>query len=314
MMSEARFNPPPSWPVPHGWSPPPDWQPDPSWPPAPPGWTFWVRRSEVEDTEPGEAPQVESTAESTPRRRSWRIPAAATGSILVAAAVAYGGVYTFAHRDSTDVGTQRSTTTVAETRTATVSEAAPTTGWQPPSYRTPLFIDFATWTPFGGIDAVYGGDGDSALLDTHDTTDTWSTKWSGLISPKTTTCAARIVGRVRDVSHVAGIPGGFSIGLATLSEDGPNAGLTGTAVQFDFGMQGFRTAVYPSDSDYGFESAALDRGWHDVEVLIDQTSHVLTVDGRVVAQTQAGGQCGSPVIRVWAGSAEFDDFTVTPLD
>ena len=216
------------------------------------------------------------------------------------------------HRDAQQDGS--STDVEAQTRTESVPETAPPTGWYPPSYQTPLYIDFTSWNRFGGIDAGYGNNGQSVLLDTNDTTDTWSTKWSGLISPKTTTCAARIVGRVRDVSHVPGVPGGFGIGLATLSGDAPDATLTGTAIQFDFGMQGFRTAIYPSDSDHGFEPATLDREWHDVEVVIDQTSHTLTLDGRVVAATQAAGQCGSPVIRVWAGSAEFADFTVTPLD
>lgn len=43
-MSQARFNPPPNWPVPAGWTPPPEWEPDPSWPPAAPGWQFFIEQ------------------------------------------------------------------------------------------------------------------------------------------------------------------------------------------------------------------------------------------------------------------------------
>ena len=138
-----------------------------------------------------------------------------------------------------------------------------------------------------------------------------------MVSPLTTTCAARIAGRVRDASHTSGTPGGFgfAIGLGTLNSGDPDdATLSGTAIQFDFGQQGFRTAIYPSDSDYGLAPAALDHQWHDIEVTVDTNSHTLIVDGQTVAQTQAGGQCGHPLVRVWAGSAEFANFTVTPLD
>jgi hypothetical protein len=198
---------------------------------------------------------------------------------------------------------------------ARVPSSVSAPGWrEPPWGSTGLYSDFANWTKFGGIDAaVSGNNGGSVVLNTHDTTDTWHTKWSGLISP-TTACAMRIVGRARDVSHAAGVPGGFGIGVGTLGPGNPDgAELTGSAIQFDFGQQGYRTAMYPSDSDHGLTSAPLDHDWHQIDVVINPTSHTLAVDGRTVVTTPAAGQCGQAVIRVWAGSAEFDQFTVTPL-
>lgn len=301
------FNPPPNWPVPPNWSPPPDWDPPPSWPQAPQGWTFWVDELEVGDQEAADTVRPEPTSDiATPGGR-WRLLIIVVASIVMATLVV-GIVFLVAGKPSTTIRTQ------PHTENLTPETVAP--GWREPGWgSTPLYIDFSAWTKFGGIDADFSNNGESVLLDTHDTTDTWLTKWSGLISPLTTTCAARIVGRVRDVSHTAGSPGGFAVGLGTLSSGNPdNPALSGTAIQFDFGQQGFRTAIYPSDSDHGLAPAALDHQWHDIEVTVDTNSHTLIVDGQTVATTRAGGQCGHPLIRVWAGSAEFANFTVTPLD
>lgn len=302
------FNPPPNWPVPRGWSPPPEWDPPPSWPQAPPGWTFWVDEPEVGDQEAADTVSPEPTPDIAKPGRRWRLPVAVVASIVVMAALVVGFVFLVAGKPSTTIRTQ------PHTENLTPETVAP--GWrEPPWGSTPLYIDFSAWTRFGGIDADFSNNGESVLLDTHDTTDTWRTKWSGLISPLTTTCAARIVGRARDLSHISGAPGGFAIGLGTLGSGNPDdAALSGTAIQFDFGQQGFRTAIYPSDSDHGLAPAALDHQWHDIEVTVDTNSHTLIVDGQTVARTQAGGQCGHPLIRVWAGSAEFANFTVTPLD
>ncbi len=111
------------------------------------------------------------------------------------------------------------------------------------------------------------------------------------------------------MSHTAGIPGGFGVGLATLGPGSVDeATLTGTGIQFDFGQQGYRFATYPGDSDQGLIRASLDDRWHEIEVGIDNGWHTLSVDGRQVASTPAAGQCGHPMIRVWAGAAEFADF------
>lgn len=43
MAAQARWNPPPGWPIPPaGWSPPPGWRPPPGWPPPPAGWQWCV--------------------------------------------------------------------------------------------------------------------------------------------------------------------------------------------------------------------------------------------------------------------------------
>jgi hypothetical protein len=319
-MAGAQFNPPPNWPVPPRWSPPPNWDPPLSWPPAPPGWIFWL-------SEPVAGPQnsaapvstleddtLEGDAQSPPPRPWWRPPASViVYPVALAVLAAIGLGFVFVDHPSTRIRLLPDNQSIAPTSgPQTGTENVPT--WRDPGWVTPLYIDFAGWTKFGGIDAAFSDSGESVVLDTHDTTDTWHTKWSGLISPKTTACAMRIAGRVRDISHTSGVPGGFGIGVGTLGPGNTDgAELAGSAIQFDFGQQGYRTAIYPSDSDHGLVSAALDHQWHQIDVVINADSHTLAVDGHTAATTPAGGQCGRPVIRVWAGSAEFDQFTVTPL-
>jgi len=298
-MPAKRFNRPPTWPeLPDDWEPGPEWEPPSSWPPAPAGWTFWV------DDEEASRPAITDVETMDAKDRRRLPPLLVAGAAIIGVAAVALVVIFATGAPGTRIQTLPHTETIAP------DAAAP--GWRSPSYWTPLYIDFASWTVFGGIDADIRDDGESVVLHTHDTTETWRTKWSGLISPLTTTCAARIVGQVRDVSHELGVPGGFSIGLGTLEPGDPkDAELTGTAIQFDFGQRGFRTALYPTDSDHGLVTAHLDQRWHQIEVIIDAETHTLIVDGQEMAKTQTGGQCGHPFIRVWAGSAEFADFTVS---
>jgi opacity protein-like surface antigen len=168
------------------------------------------------------------------------------------------------------------------------------------------------WTQFGGIDAHAGPSGDTVILDTHNTTATWTTKWSGLIAPAESDCTLHVSTRVRDISHTLGVPGGYGIGLATTNDD-PQGRLTlnGTAIQYDFGQQGYRTAMYPDDSAFGLAPAALDHDWHTIEVSFTSGVASETVDGKVMVQQSIGNVCGRPVIRVWAGAVEFGDVSIS---
>lgn len=185
-------------------------------------------------------------------------------------------------------------------------------GWPP--YSPEPFLDFEAWQAFGAANAEFNDNGRTAVLDTHDTTETGHTTWSGLISTRTTACAVRIVGRVRDLTHDAGQAGGFAIGLGELAPDAlTHAALTGSAVQYDFPAGGFQAAVYPAGTVHGTGPDVLNEGWHDVDVTIDSRSHTVVVDGTPTLHTATRGGCGRPFIRVWAGATEFADFTVTPL-
>ncbi|OBC03411.1 hypothetical protein A5784_14415 [Mycobacterium sp. 852013-50091_SCH5140682] len=294
----TRFNPPPGWPVAPEWSPTPDWQPDPQWPPAPQGWQFWLDdRSDTATDEDGTG----HPAEPGSRLSRHRVLVVATaGSLVVVAIVAaiVAVVLPVSH-DGHAI------------HELPVTDGPPS-GTVRPDWPSPqaAHVDFRAWTAFGGIDAQFGDDGRSVVLDTHDTTDTWRTKWSGLAQPGPARCDLRMTGRVRDISHSDGVAGGFGIGLATLAPGDPTtAALDGTAIQFDFGQQGFRTADYPSDTDHGLQPGWLDHDWHDIEIAIDANAHALSVDGQQVSSVATGARCGSPVIRVWAGSAEFADFS-----
>ena len=169
------------------------------------------------------------------------------------------------------------------------------------------------WSQFGGIDAHPGTSGDTVVLDTHNTTDTWTTKWSGLIAPAESACTLHVSTRVRDISHTLGVPGGYGIGLATTKDDPPGqVTLDGTAIQYDFGQQGYRTAIYPNDSAFGLAPAPLDHDWHTIDVAFDaQGVASETVDGKLMVHQPVGKLCGQPVIRVWAGAVEFGDVAIS---
>ncbi|QRZ08163.1 hypothetical protein [Mycolicibacterium austroafricanum] len=168
-----------------------------------------------------------------------------------------------------------------------------------------------TWHPFGGIDAEISTHGRSVTLDTQDTTDTWTTKWSGVEMSGPATCSVTISGRVRDMSHRPGVPGGYGIGLAKVDRSQAVETLYGSAVQYDFGQQGYRLAEYPSDTDTGLIVASLDNGWHSFVVRIDSAGFaVFELDGVEVVNGGLTPTCGQPVIRVWAGAAEFTDLDI----
>jgi hypothetical protein len=305
-LVETKFNPPPQWPIPNGWTPSADWVPDPSWPPAPPGWQFWVS-----DEPRDEALAYAERPQEVPSGRPWWKPTKGVvfGSVAFAVVVTLGFVVLLGISPLAGINTQPEIKPLPPTDNGS---SGPTV--RPDWGHTPLYINFAAWNGFGDVEATFSNDNESVRLDTHDTTDTWRTKWSGLISPMTTGCAMRIVGRVRDISHIVGVPGGFGIGIGTLgSGNRDDAELAGMAFQFDFGQRGYRSAVYPSDSDTGLVAATLDHEWHQVDVVFNKDSRTLSVDGRTVATTPVRNQCGQPFIRVWAGAAEFADFTVTPL-
>jgi hypothetical protein len=297
----VKFNPPPNWPVPKDWEPDPQWQPPATWPAAPPGWTFWTERADVQPPSGTELPG--SSFETPTRKKLWRRPT----TIFLVLGVVASLVVAFLVVRVIDPLLRIET----QPHTEKISPGGVSPDWPGPWAAN---VDFSSWTTFGGIDAEFSDHGRSVLLDTNDTTDTWRTKWSGLIQDGPPMCAMRFTGRARDVSHTGGVPGGFGIGLATLGPGDPDtADLSGTAIQFDFGQQGFRSASYPSDTDIGFEPAPLDHAWHQIEVIVKETSYTLVVDGRTVTNREVPGRCGHPVVRVWAGSAEFADFTFGEL-
>ncbi|SBS75495.1 hypothetical protein MHPYR_230065 [uncultured Mycobacterium sp.] len=290
------FNPPPSWPVSAAFSPTPDWEPDPAWPPAPPGWTFWV-----------DEPHGAESAES---RRPHRISRWALGLLIAIPiiSVAVGIVVVNSWRSPTKQIVLTPVTLPYSPVPATSPSFIP--DWPRPQ---DTYVHFASWAGFGGVDAQFTDSGRTVFLDTHDTTDTWRTKWSGLIQTGPPLCGFRLTGRVRDASHTVGVPGGFGIGMGELGPGDPaSADLTGSAIQFDFGQNGYRLAIYPSDDDNGLAPAALDNHWHDIDLTVDAEESTLLVDGRQVAKTTSPGHCGHPVIRVWAGAAEFGGFRFAP--
>jgi len=82
---------------------------------------------------------------------------------------------------------------------------------------------------------------------------------------------------------------------------------------YDFGLQGYRTAIYPDDGAFGLAPAPLDHDWHTIDVSFDaHGTAVETVDGKTMVQQATGPICGRPVIRVWAGAVEFGDISISP--
>jgi hypothetical protein len=156
-----------------------------------------------------------------------------------------------------------------------------------------------SWTIFGGIAKQVGSDGTTIRIDTHDTTQNWHTKWSGLVASGLPGCGWKISGRVHDLSHRIGEPGGLGIGLASFdSAEVPS----GTAAQFDYGFSGYRATDYPSDSTLQQVQETLDNEWHEFDVVVGTDGRLkATIDDRPVLDAQGKTVCCYPMIRIWAG-------------
>jgi serine/threonine protein kinase len=236
--------------------------------------------------------------------KRWIVPAAA----LAVMAVVGGGLAIWQGTRPSTTAPIRETPAISSTTTSGAPTISSTTTSAIPA------IDFHDWQPFGGIDAKTSEDGRSVVLDTHDTTQNWKAVWSGLIAAGPSQCSIRITGRARDISHSWGVPGGFGIGLTTLQRDSSGQQAPyGSAVQYDFGLEGYAVFSYPSAVEYGHTTASLDHEWHNFGVSIDAQGGITAqIDGNTVVQAQGSAVCGMPTIRVWAGSAEFRDFSVQP--
>jgi serine/threonine protein kinase len=271
-------------------------------PPGPPS-----RRSSTASEPPMEPPppqQPSPTSAQPPvarRSKRWIVPAAAVAVTIVVG----GGLAIWQ-------GTRPSTAPPISATTTPVSSATPPVTTSPPAGTV---VDFRSWQPFGGIDAQVSDDGRSVLLDTHDTTKNWKTVWSGLISPAPSQCTIRIAGQARDISHSLGVPGGFGIGLTTLRPDAAGQPASyGSAVQYDFGLNGYFAVAYPTAQSYGLVTAPIDHNWHNLDVSVDAQGWLTAqVDGKTVLHAQGTPVCGMPTIRVWAGSAEFREFSINGI-
>ena len=177
-------------------------------------------------------------------------------------------------------------------------------------------VDFREWRAYGGIDAKVAADGRSVVLDTHNTTENWTAAWSGLIAPGPPQCSTHITGTARDISHNSGVAGGFGIGLTTLQQDASGQEASyGSAVQYDFGLNGYFAVAYPTAESYSLVPAPLDHEWHTFDISIDTNGFITAqVDGQTVVRAKGNAVCGTPTIRVWAGSAEFREFSVQPTN
>jgi len=262
--------------------------------PTPPGRPH-MERPPIPPTPPPNSPPI------TRRRRRWAAPVAigAVVAVLGGLAVWY---------------TTRPSTTPPTSSSASTTSFAPPVSSTTTTSSTATVVDFRSWQAFGGIDAKISDDGRSVVLDTHDTRENWKAVWSGLVAPGQPQCSARITGSARDISHSSGVTGGFGIGLTTLQKDatGQEAAY-GSAVQYDFGLNGYFAVAYPTAKSYSLVPAPLDHEWHTFDIAIDENGWITAdVDGKTVVRAKGDAVCGTPTIRVWAGSAEFRDFSVQP--
>ena len=273
------------------------YQPQPPPPPAQP----LLHQPAIQSASPARP------ASSPARRLRWILPAAALGAALLVAA----GFVIWQHtRPSSTSATPATTTSISAIATA-ISATTSSSGTTTPALSA---VDFRSWQKFGGIDAQVSADGRSVVLDTHDTTENWKVVWSGLIAPGPPQCSTRITGQARDINHTLSVAGGFGIGLTTLQTDssGQEAAF-GSAVQYDFGLGGYFAVRYPTAESYGLVAATLDHEWHSIDVTIDEQGWITAeVDGKPAVHAKGNAVCGMPTLRVWAGAAEFRDFSVQP--
>jgi serine/threonine-protein kinase len=264
-------------------------------PPPPPARPLMPRPP----TQPASPPSARP-APAARRSKRWIVPAA-----IVAVTAVIGGLAIWYTTRSSTAPPASSTASPKASTTSSISSTVP------PVIPT---VDFRSWQAFGGIDAKISDDGRSAVLDTHNTTQNWTAAWSGLIAPGPPQCSTHITGSARDISHSSGVAGGFGIGLTTLQKDASGQQASyGSAVQYDFGLNGYFAVAYPTAEAYSLDAAPLDHDWHKFDITIDAQGWITAqVDGKTVVHTQGSAVCGMPTIRVWAGSAEFRDFSVQP--
>jgi hypothetical protein len=116
----------------------------------------------------------------------------------------------------------------------------------------------------------------------------------------------RVIQRVGDVS-------GIGYGVAVRGRWTGSEIVSGPAIQYDPGADGFRVTEYPDVSGGRILPAPTDQGWHRVEVTVVGHHYEHAVDGKVVASGDTGVACGgSPVLRVWGAQVEFRDLQITP--
>ena len=264
------------------------------WPPPPPARPFMQRPPAT-----SASPPMSQPVPAARRSKRWVVPA----SILAVAAVVGGSAIWLTTRPST--------TPLISSAAPTASTTSPISSANPPAIPG---VDFRSWQAFGGIDAKVSPDGRSVVLDTHDTAESWTAVWSGLIAPGPPQCSTRITGSARDISHSSGVTGGFGIGLTTLQKDASGQEASyGSAVQYDFGLNGYFAVAYPTAESYSLVPAPLDHDWHKFEIAIDENGWITAdVDGKTVVRAKGAAVCGQPTIRVWTGSAEFREFAVQP--
>ena len=273
-------------------------------PTPPPGRPF-VDRPPVPAASPS-SPQPVATA---PRSKRWVVPTAIAAVVAVLGGL--GIWYTTRSSTAPAASSAASSASAAPSVTSIASSASPT-----PPAPAMAAVDFREWRAYGGIDAKVAADGRSVVLDTHNTTENWTAAWSGLIAPGPPQCSTHITGTARDISHNSGVAGGFGIGLTTLQQDASGQEASyGSAVQYDFGLNGYFAVAYPTAESYSLVPAPLDHEWHTFDISIDTNGFITAqVDGQTVVRAKGNAVCGTPTIRVWAGSAEFREFSVQPTN
>ncbi|MFI5510828.1 serine/threonine-protein kinase [Mycobacterium sp. NPDC051804] len=265
---------------------------------------------------PAASPSSSQPAATTRRSKRWVVPTA-----IAAVAAVLGGLGIWYTTRSSTAPPASSTASSASTAPPVTSTAPPVTSIASSASTAPpapamAAVDFREWRPFGGIDAKVGVDGRSVVLDTHNTTENWTAAWSGLIAPGPPQCSTHITGSARDISHNSGVAGGFGIGLTTLQKDASGQEASyGSAVQYDFGLNGYFAVAYPTAESYSLVPAPLDHEWHTFDISIDTNGFITArIDGQTVVRAKGDAVCGTPTIRVWAGSAEFREFSVQPTN
>lgn len=259
---------------------------------------------------PPASPSSSPPAATAVRLKRWVVPAALAAVVAVLGGLAiWYTTRSSTAPPTTSLAPGASTIPPISSIASSVSTSPPIPSSNPPTLAA---VDFRSWQAFGGIDAQVSNDGRSVVLDTHNTTENWTTAWSGIMAPGAPRCSTHITGSARDISHNFGAAGGFGIGLTTLQKDASGQEASyGSAVQYDFGLTGYFAVAYPTAESYSLVPAPLDHEWHRFDISIDTNGWITAqVDGQTVVRAKGDAVCGSPTIRVWAGSAEFREFSV----
>lgn len=162
----------------------------------------------------------------------------------------------------------------------------------------PVALPRQAWSPVGESAIADGSTPGSFRVSSFDLS------WGGVRSDPAVGCDYTLSGSAR---VVVGDGYGFAV-RADLSSGTPVA----QSFQYDPGAGGYRDTQYPNSEGGLVTPVGTDTGWHRFSMAVLGSRYEARIDDVVVGSGPTALSCGGLYLRLWRGTAEFRDLTVTP--